>query len=51
MDLVTAYMNRVREIINEIRAQLPALPEPQRSIAERHLAELARIAEQHMKSP
>lgn len=34
MSLVTEYAERIREIIGEIRAQFPSLPEPQRTQAE-----------------
>lgn len=49
MDIVTEYMDRIQKIIEEIRAQLPALPEPQRSLAERRLAEMERIASEMAK--
>ena len=44
MDIVTEYMDRIQKIIEEIRAQLPTLPEPRRTIAEQRLSEMERIA-------
>ena len=49
MDIVTEYMNRIQKIIEEIRAQLPSLPEPQRSLVERRLAEMERITSEMAK--
>ena len=43
MELATEYAERIQTIINEIRAQLPSLPEPQRTQAEQHLSEMERI--------
>ena len=44
MDIVSEYMDRIQKIIEEIRAQLPSLPEPQRTQAEQRLQEMERIA-------
>ena len=49
MDIVTEYMDRIQKIIEEIRAQLPSLPEPQRSLAEQRLSEMERIASEMTK--
>ena len=49
MDLMTEYMNRIRDIIAEIRAQLPSLPEPQRSLVEQRLVQMERIASEFAK--
>lgn len=49
MDIVTEYIDRIQKIIKEIRAQLPTLPEPQRSLAEWRLAEMEHIASEMAK--
>lgn len=49
MDIVTEYMGRIQKIIEEIRAQLPSLPEPQRSLAEQRLSEMERITSEIAK--
>lgn len=49
MDIVIEYMGRVQEIVEEIRAQLPSLPEPQRSLAEQRLSEMERITSEIAK--
>lgn len=49
MSLTTEYAERIREIIKEIRAQLPSLPEPQRTIAEQRLSEMEHIASEMAK--
>ena len=49
MSLATEYAKRIREIVEEIRAQLPSLPEPQRTRAERRLQEMERIASEMVK--
>lgn len=49
MDIVTEYTDRIQKIIEEIRAQLPSLPEPQRTQAERRLQEMERIASEIAK--
>ena len=38
MGLANGCATQIQKIITEIRAQLPALPEPQRSLAEQRLA-------------
>lgn len=49
MDIVAEYMDRIQQIIEEIRAQLPSLPEPQRTIAEQRLAEMEHITSEMAK--
>lgn len=49
MDIVTEYMDRIQKIIGEIRAQLPSLPEPQRTQAAQRLQEMERIASEMAK--
>lgn len=49
MDIVIEYMTRIQKIVAEIRVRLPSLPEPQRSIAEQHLAQIERIASEFAK--
>lgn len=49
MDIVTEYMNRIKKIVEEIRAQLLSLPEPQRTQTEQRLQEMERIASEMAK--
>ena len=49
MSLATEYAKRIREIVEEIRAQLPSLPEPQRTQAEQRLQEMEHIASEMAK--
>ena len=49
MSLVTEYAKRIREIVEEIRAQFPSLPEPQRTQAAQRLQEMERIASEMAK--
>ena len=49
MSLADEYAKRIQTIINEIRAQLPSLPEPQRAQAEQRLQEMERIASEMTK--
>ena len=49
MDIVTEYMGRIQKIIEEIRAQFPSLPEPQRTRAEQRLQEMEHIASEMAK--
>lgn len=49
MDIVTEYMDRIQKIIEEIRAQLPTLPEPQRAQVEQRLREMERITSEMTK--
>ena len=49
MSLTTEYAERIREIIKEIRAQLPTLPEPQRAQVEQRLREMERITSEMTK--
>ena len=49
MSLATEYAKQIREIIEEIRAQLPSQPAPQRALAEQRLSEMERIASEMAK--
>lgn len=49
MSLATEYAERIQAIINEIRAQLPSLPEPQRAQAEQRLQDMEHITSEMAK--
>lgn len=49
MSLADEYAERIQTIINEIRTQLPFLPEPQRTLAEQRLSEMERITSELAK--
>lgn len=49
MSLADEYAKRIREIIEEIRAQLPTLPEPHRTQAEQRIQEMERITSEMAK--
>ena len=49
MSLANECAKQTQKIITEIRAQLPTLPEPQRSFTEQRLAEMERITSEMAK--